>query len=252
MSLEEGSLAMAQKPILIIQAGCYRDTLPALQEAFGGYDRMILAAAQIPYEQAQVVRVFEDEPLPDPDTVCGAIVSGSSAMVTDGLDWIETSAAWLNKAIGQGLPTLGICFGHQLVAHALGGKVGDLPQGPEFGTIKLAFDGAWDKDPLFGGLPPVVSTEAIHFQTILEAPTGMTVMARSELEPRHAVRFTESSWGVQFHPEFNRQITRTIVESKAERYPDMEATLARGKESLATRSVLARFRDLAQGKREAT
>jgi len=240
---------MAQKPILVIQGGCYRDTLPELQARFGGYDRMILDAAEIPPEQAIVVRVFENEPLPNPETVSGAIVTGSSAMVTEGLDWIENSAAWLNNAISQGLPTLGICFGHQLVAHALGGKVSDMPEGPQFGTIDVAWEGDYKNDPLFGGLAPLESAEAVHFQAVMEVPKGSTIFAQSSRDPNHAIRFTETSWGIQFHPEFDREITQIIVKSKAERYPDVEATLAQGQESFATRSVLRRFRDIAQQKR---
>ena len=236
-----------EKPILLIQAGCYRDTLPALLAAVGGYDQMILNASGILPEQARVIRVFDGAPLPDFNTVCGVIVSGSSAMVTDGLGWVERTAEWLNSAISQGLPTLGICFGHQLIAYALGGKVGDLPGGPEFGTIQVHFTGGYNQDPLFSGLATLESAEAIHFQTVLEAPKNAAVLAYSNRDRQHAIRFADRCWGVQFHPEFNRHITRTIVTSKAERYPSMEETLARGEESLATRSVLTRFRDLTLG-----
>ena len=58
-------------------------------------------------------------------------------MVTQHLQWSERIAEWLPEAAERQIPTLGICYGHQLLAYALGGKAGNNPQGPEFGTVDV-------------------------------------------------------------------------------------------------------------------
>ena len=55
--------------------------------------------------------------------------------------------------VERGIPTLGICYGHQLLAHALGGEVGDNPNGREFGTVTVELTAEAADDPLLGGLP---------------------------------------------------------------------------------------------------
>ena len=87
----------------------------------------------------------------------GVIVTGSGAMVTDRADWSERSADWLRDAAHDGMSLLGICYGHQLLAHALGGEVGDNPAGREIGhgALELHAAAASD-DPLFSGLPLTV------------------------------------------------------------------------------------------------
>lgn len=66
-----------------------------------------------------------------------ALLSGSWAMVTDRADWSERTAAWVRGAVADGLPLLGVCYGHQLMSYALGGNVGDNPAGWERGLIAV-------------------------------------------------------------------------------------------------------------------
>ena len=71
--------------------------------------------------------------LPRREGFAGVIVTGSAAMVTERADWSERSADWLREAAHDGMPLFGICYGHQLLAHALGGEVGYNPAGPRDG-----------------------------------------------------------------------------------------------------------------------
>ncbi len=111
----------------------------------GSFAHWIRVAAGLGDDEVVVIDVEHDEPLPTREGFAGVFVTGSGAMVTDQLPWSEASAAWLRDAAHAGLPLLGICYGHQLLAHALGGQVGYNPAGREMGTVDVALqpDAGW-------------------------------------------------------------------------------------------------------------
>jgi GMP synthase (glutamine-hydrolysing) len=146
----------------------------------------------------------------------GVIVTGSGAMVTDRLPWSEHTAAWLGEAARAGMPLLGICYGHQLIAHALGGEVGDNPAGREMGTVEVEIAAGAEGDPLFAGLPERFPAQATHLQSVLRMPDGATLLARSAGDACHAFRWGEATWGVQFHPEFSTTHMRGYVQARRE------------------------------------
>jgi GMP synthase (glutamine-hydrolysing) len=198
----------------------------------------------------QVCSVFEGDELPAPHAVGGVVVTGSAAMVSDGDEWAETTAAWLRNAIGAGVPILGVCYGHQLLAHALGGRVGPNPRGREIGTIEVSLTDAAAADPLFGGLPARLDVQATHMESVLELPPGAALLASSALDPHHAFRIPgRPAWGLQFHPEFSAAATRRYTEAKRH---DMLAEglnpdrlLAGVRETPVGTEILVRFADLA-------
>ena len=177
-----------------------------------GFPHWIRVAAGLsPSDAVAVVNVEHGEPLPALDGFAGAIVTGSAAMVTDRHAWSERSAQWLREAAHAGMPLLVICYGHQLLAHALGGEVGDNPAGREMGTIELELQPQAEADVLFAGLPPRFAAQATHLQSVLRVPDGATVLARSTLDACHAFRWGDAAWGVQFHPEFSTTHMRGYV-----------------------------------------
>src|SRR5690606_38861481 len=114
-----------------------------------------------------------------------------------------------------GQRVLGVCYGHQLLAHALGGRVDDHPAGREVGTVELELDAAGEGDALFGATPAKFRAHATHRQSVLELPPGATVLARSAHDPHHAVRYAPTAWGLQFHPEFSVGIMRGYLQLPA-------------------------------------
>ncbi|MCM2338632.1 MAG: glutamine amidotransferase [Lysobacter sp.] len=181
-----------------------------------GFPHWIRVAAGLAADETVVVNVQEGEPLPTREGFAGTLVTGSGAMVTDRADWSERSADWLRDAAHAGMPLLGICYGHQLLAHALGGEVADHPAGREMGTIGLELHDGAAQDPLFAGLPPAFPAQATHLQTVLRPPVGATVLARSEHDACHAFRWGERAWGLQFHPEFSATHMRGYVQARSE------------------------------------
>ena len=186
-------------PFLILETG----QPVAAMRRHGTFPHWIRVAAGLAADEVVAIDVERGQPLPTRDGFSGVLVTGSGAMVTDRHGWSEASAAWLRDAAHAGLPLLGICYGHQLLAHALGGTVADNPRGREMGTVALALHEDAAADPLFAGLPARFPAQATHLQSVLALPEGAVRLAASELDDVHAFRWRESAWGVQFHPEFS-------------------------------------------------
>ena len=122
------------KPLLIIKAG---ETLPEIAARRGDFEDWIIAGLARPGLATDVKSVWQGEALPHDDTVSGVVVTGSSAMVSHREAWSERTAGWLARAVDAGTPILGICYGHQLLAHGLGGEVGPNPRGREIGLHEV-------------------------------------------------------------------------------------------------------------------
>ncbi|MFD0739610.1 glutamine amidotransferase [Lysobacter koreensis] len=198
------------QPFLILETGQPVESM----RRHRGFPHWIRVAAGLHPDEAVVVNVEAGETLPSRDGFAGTIVTGSGAMVTHRHDWSERSAAWLRDAAHAGMPLFGICYGHQLLAHALGGEVGDHPAGREMGTVDLDLHPAAGDDALFGPLPAQFAVQTTHLQTVLRAPEGATVLARSVHDACHAFRWGQSAWGVQFHPEFSATHMRGYVQAR--------------------------------------
>jgi len=180
----------------------------------GGFPHWIRVAAGLSRNEAVVANVEAGDALPEAGAFAGVIVTGSAAMVTQRHAWSERSAQWLRDAVHAHAPVFGICYGHQLLAHALGGEVGDNPAGREMGTVQLKLEDAAADDPLFKGLPGRFAAQATHLQTVLRAPEGAVTLASSALDTCHAFRWGRRAWGVQFHPEFSGTHMRGYVHAR--------------------------------------
>ena len=197
-------------PFLILETG----QPVASMRRYRGFPHWIRVAAGLHEDDTVAVDVQGGEPLPPREGFAGVIVTGSGAMVTDRADWSEASAAWLRDAAHAGTPVFGICYGHQLLAHALGGEVGDHPGGREMGTVDIQLHPAAQDDPVFGPIPERFAAQVTHLQTVLAPPPGATVLARSDHDACHAFRWGEAAWGVQFHPEFSATHMRGYVHAR--------------------------------------
>jgi len=197
--------------VLIVKTGT---TLEPIAARRGDFESWIGAGLGIDSARLRVVRVFAGEALPHPGDFGGVIVTGSSAMVTDREVWSETTAAWLADVVAEATPLLGICYGHQLLAHGLGGRVAKNPRGREIGSVDVTLTRDAAGDDLVGGSPAVFRAQTSHVESVLELPPGATLLASTGLDPNHAFRVGRSAWGVQFHPEFDADITRGYLRER--------------------------------------
>ncbi|MGY5955297.1 glutamine amidotransferase [Kosakonia sp. BK9b] len=199
---------MDQKPLIIIQVG----TAPEpLREAHGDIPHWFCQAIGCSSDEVDVVRVFEGETLPRPDARRAAIITGSWAMVSDRLPWSEKTAEWIRDAVAIEMSLFGVCYGHQLMAWALGGNVEYHPQGREAGTKTVRLNAAAANDPLLSHLPETFPAHLTHRQTVTRLPQGAAVLASSLHDNHQIVRYGPHAVSVQFHPEMTPEIASDLL-----------------------------------------
>ena len=225
-------------------------TFPATAAALGDFDDWTRAALGDLTTPVVTWNVQDNAPLPEVQACAGVIITGSHAMVTDHLAWSVAIEDWLPALVEAGVPILGVCYGHQLLAQAMGGEVGYHPQGKEVGTREIELLPACAADPLFRSLPPSFLAHTTHAQTVLRLPPGAVRLAANLHEPNHAFRLGARAWGVQFHPEYTPPIMRAYIEQQAEVLTRMGQDVARLLEDVSATpcaaEVMTRFAALVE------
>ncbi len=145
-----------------------------------------------------------------PDEGDAWIITGSEFSVSDKYPWLIKTIVSLNEAILIGKPILGICFGHQLIAKTLGGKVGKNPKGWEVGVCPIELNSSGKKAAIFSNFPTRFNAAETHQDTILKLPKGCISLATNNMGYQ-AFEFNDNVVGVQFHPEFTQKIMNQYI-----------------------------------------
>jgi GMP synthase (glutamine-hydrolysing) len=152
----------------------------------------------------------------------GVVISGSQTSVYDDQDWIHDLTSWVRDAHRADVPVLGVCWGHQFLAQALGGRVVDM------GEYELGYRtvNRVREDPLFADIPNSFRAFETHSDRVLELPGGAVELARNDVGIQ-AFRLG-LTYGVQFHPEYDRQTAEWVIGNKdlpAPRLEEVQATI---------------------------
>lgn len=228
--------------LLVVKTGSTVD--PVLRRR-GDFEQWFIEGVGLSPGQVQVVRVQQGEPLPRPADFGGVIITGSPEMVTDRAPWSERTAAWIPSVVQAGTPLLAVCYGHQLLALALGGEVGPNPLGLEMGTVQTRLTPAAREDPLFSGLSETLRVQATHYESVLRLPPQARRLAAADGDPNHAFVVGRAAWGVQFHPEFDADIVLGYLAERRDWVVDLgqdpDALAATVKDSPHGAALLERF-----------
>ena len=197
--------------VLILQAGSAE---PALRARHGDYPAWF-ARVLAPRVEVRVVRPYESR-LPDLAPFAGVLMTGSPWSVTAPAPWMDDAAAYLLDA-ARTRPVLGVCFGHQLLARALGARVERNPRGREAGTALVALTETGRRDPLFAAVPPSFYVQQTHEDHVPALPAGATLLATNAFSPVQAYAVGDAIRCVQFHPEMRAATSRVLAEHRRAR-----------------------------------
>lgn len=206
------------------------DVAPELREAHGNYPEMFAALFQRvdPTLEFRVWRCLDGEIPDDIDAVDAWMTTGSKHGVNDGLAWVDELCDFVRELWRAGKPLVGICFGHQLMAKALGGEVVKSERGWGVGMSfnRVTARAAW-MEPWQPGIDLLVS----HQDQVEVLPPEATIVGGSDFCPHYLMQIGEHFLGVQGHPEFTKAYSRDLMALRRELVGDER--VSEGETSLA-------------------
>ncbi len=193
--------------ILLYKTG---QTDPTLVADIGDYERWF---ARVLPDVEMVVHEAFAQPDAELAAVDAIVITGSPrSLVTPKIEpWMDDAAALVRRAEERGQPVLGVCFGHQLIGYAFGGRVRVNPNGWEVGTVEVTLNADGAADPLFAGLPSALAANQSHQDEVELLGPRTRVLAHSALTTHQAIAVGDHVRGVQFHPEMDATVVRRIM-----------------------------------------
>jgi len=168
-----------------------------------GIFRDFMAADQIHWHP---VELDEGEAIPPLDDFDALMVFGGPMDVWQEAEhpWLVPEKAAIREWVAKDRPYLGVCLGHQLLADALGGKVGLMAK-PEVGVTEVSLTAAGRSAALFTGLAPSFPTLQWHGAAVLEPPAGALILAENGHCPIQSIQVGRKAFGIQYHVELTDQ-----------------------------------------------
>ena len=192
----------------------------ALAERFGDYPAMIGRMLGSGFDADRFDVAAGDLPA-DPNSYDAYLITGSPAGIYDPLPWIEPLKEFLRAAKDQKL--VGICFGHQIMAEALGGRVEKSDKGWGIGLQRYDIDRV---EPWMDEVA-AIAVPASHQDQVVHQPPNTEVIASSPF-----ARFAALVWmdrpaiSVQFHPEFEPDYAKALIAARRDKMPDPDGAIA--------------------------
>jgi GMP synthase-like glutamine amidotransferase len=204
--------------LTIIQTG---DIPVALRERFPAYPpmfRRMFEEAGVSFDY-ETVRIFDGEPFPDPAALDGIIVTGSAAGAYDNhLVWMEPLRVFIRGAYAARTPMFGVCFGHQIMADALGGDVRKSEKGWGLGRHTY---GVRQRPPFLAASPGALAVACSHQDQVIVPPAEAEVFLGSDFTPNAGLIYRNgAAISLQPHPEFDDGYTIALAEMRRGKVPD--------------------------------
>lgn len=187
-------------------AGKYGSYLPMFERLLGRADGEL---------SCHNFAVLNGEMPESPEQMDGWVITGSRHGVYEALSWMEPLKAFLRECLTARVPVVGVCFGHQILAEAMGGEVVKSDRGWGLGVheYKVEIQPEW-----MDGIADTFATRAIHQDQIVKLPPATTVLASSPFCPYAALAYGDPdsplAISVQPHPEFDADYVRDVVTTR--------------------------------------
>lgn len=144
-----------------------------------------------------------DGELPDDPHECdGWLITGSRFGAYEDHEWIPRLEGFIRRSFAEDVPLVGICFGHQIVAQAMGGKVVKYPGGWAVGRTEYDWGGQ------------TLALNAWHQDQVVERPEGADLLAANAFCENAALRYGDRILTIQAHPEFTPAFTDALIEAR--------------------------------------
>lgn len=206
----------------ILETGRLPDELSRKHGDYPAMFERLLRSADPEIEFA-VYHVTEEQLPQDIDECDAWLVTGSRHGVYDTLPWIEPLKRFLKNAYDSDIPVVGICFGHQILAEALGGRAVKSNKGWGLGVQRYTVH---RKPGWMTGIDGEVSLNAIHQDQVIQLPEDAEVLAGSEFCPYAVLAYRGSAMSIQPHPEFPADFLQDLIEHRAVAFSEAEADAA--------------------------
>ena len=184
-----------------------------LVDEYGTYAEMLIAlinTEELVFE-FKTFNILDDE-FPKDHLECdGWIVTGSPHGVYEDHSWIPTVSQLINNVYEANLPIFGVCFGHQLIAQALGGHVEKSEKGWGLGLHTYQVN---NKPDYMSNLSEEVTLNICHQDQVLRPPQGATVYAKSEFCENAGFYIKDKVLTMQAHPEFLVDFTKALLAAR--------------------------------------
>ena len=227
--------------ITVIETGLvpkkYREQHGSFPDMF---ERMV--RAEDPTATVDVVSIPNGDALPDPSKLEAVLITGAAAGVYDGLDWIAPLEDFVRTAYANKTPMVGVCFGHQLIAQALGGTVRKSDKG--WGIGRHVYQLAPDNGLIDG---ETIAAAASHQDQVITPPASARTIMASAFTPHAGLLYANgTTLSVQPHPEFTVDYADALCDLRRGLAPDVvvetaKASLAAPLDHATLGGVVTRF-----------
>lgn len=195
---------LAELKIAVLQTG---RSAEALFEAHGDYDDMCKALLGRSSDEAVTYAVLDEEFPASIDPYDVIVITGSRHAVYEDHTWIPRLEALVREAYAKSKKIVGICFGHQIIAQALGGHVEKSDLGFGVGVMEYEITESGDE-------PKKLALYAWHQDQIVRAPADAKIIARSDFCEIAALQYGDRAISFQAHPEFTKEYIAGLVEDR--------------------------------------
>ena len=186
------------------------DVSPELQGQFGHYPEMFTKSlgAVEPSLLFEVFPVYQGVFPESPETCDAWLITGSKSGVYDKKSWISPLEDFVRQLYQKNIKTLGICFGHQLIAQALGGEVRKSKKGWGLGLTRqtIVQTRSWMTEQ-----PGTLDLLVLHQDQVITVPGEGEVLFNSDFCPNFGIQYGECFLSVQGHPEFSREYLTALI-----------------------------------------
>jgi len=198
----------------ILETGHLSDTLKAKYGRYPAFFKR-LVGPYLPGATFITVSVVDGEVAESPDMADGWIITGSRSSAYDDAPWIPPLEGFLRQCLTARVPVVGICFGHQVLAQAMGGRVEKSDKGWGVGILDYQL---LDRPGWLDAVGEGFSVPAIHQDQVVRAPAGAHVFATSDFCPIAGLSYGDINkpiaMSIQPHPEMSAEFVADIAEER--------------------------------------